>query len=100
LKLRALDIMLDRLTAEQKKEAGVTANVIISLIDRMKREVSSPLPKRYSWFEADTYHTHGRMLSTKERKRVQGGQWFTLRNRFKWSKQSAMIMVLLMQCAT
>jgi hypothetical protein len=60
LKLRALNLMLDRLTAEQKREAGVMANVIISLIDRMKTEVSS-LPMRYSQMETYAYNAHGRI---------------------------------------
>jgi hypothetical protein len=44
----------------QKREAGVTANVLLSLIDRMKGEVS-PLHKRYSQMEAFVYNTHGRI---------------------------------------
>jgi hypothetical protein len=60
LKLRALIDMLDRLQLVQKREAEVTANVQISLIDRLKGEVS-PLPIRYSQFEAYTYHIHGRI---------------------------------------
>jgi tetratricopeptide (TPR) repeat protein len=51
--------MFERLQPVQKREAGVTANVMLSLIDRMRAEVSSPLPKRYSEFEADAYHVHG-----------------------------------------
>jgi hypothetical protein len=58
LKLFALMKMIKRLTAMQKREAGVTANVLLSLIDRMKNEVS-PLPMRYSGFEADAYNVHG-----------------------------------------
>jgi hypothetical protein len=58
LKLRALNNMLERLQPVQKREAGVTANVIISLIERMKGEVS-PLPMRYSQFEADAFTVHG-----------------------------------------
>jgi hypothetical protein len=49
--------MFERLQPVQKTEAGVTANVLLSFIDRM-REVS-PLPERYSQFEAEAYHTHG-----------------------------------------
>jgi hypothetical protein len=60
LKLFALIKMMKRLTAMKKKEAGVTANVLLSLIDRIKNEVS-PLPTRYSKFEAFVYHTHGRI---------------------------------------
>jgi hypothetical protein len=33
---------------------------MLSLIDRMRANVS-PLPKRYSKFEAEAYHTHGRI---------------------------------------
>jgi hypothetical protein len=53
--------MLNRLQPEQKREAGVTANVILSLIDRMKTEVS-PLSRRYSEFEASAYNSHGEMV--------------------------------------
>ena len=36
LKLSAFTSMLDRLQPVQKREAGVTANVLLSMIDRMK----------------------------------------------------------------
>jgi hypothetical protein len=58
LKLCALGSMFERLEPVQKREAGVTANVLLSLIDRMKREVS-PLPDRYSQEEAYAYNTNG-----------------------------------------
>jgi hypothetical protein len=51
VKMRAFLNMLWRLQSVQKREAGVTANVLLSLIDRMKTEVS-PLPMRYSQFQA------------------------------------------------
>jgi hypothetical protein len=60
LKLCALSLMLDRLQPVQKREAGVTANVLLSLIDRMKGD-ASPLPRRYSRFQADAYNVHGRI---------------------------------------
>jgi hypothetical protein len=60
LKLRALVSMFERLQPVQKREAGVTANVMLSLIDRMKGD-ASPLPLRYYEFEADAYNTHGRI---------------------------------------
>jgi hypothetical protein len=60
LKLRALMDMLDRLQPVQKREAGVTANVMISLIDRMKGD-ASPLPIRYSLIESTAYNTHGQI---------------------------------------
>jgi hypothetical protein len=44
----------------QKREAGVTANVLLSLIDRMKGD-ASPLPRHYSEFQADAHHTHCRI---------------------------------------
>jgi len=59
LKLRALNNMLDMLQPVQKREAGVTANVLLSMIDRMK--ANALLLKRYSWFEANAYHVHGRI---------------------------------------
>jgi hypothetical protein len=59
VKLRALDNMLDRLQPVQKIEAGVTANVLLSLIDRMKN-VSS-LTRRYSLLQSNAYGVHGRL---------------------------------------
>ena len=53
----ALMGMLVRLQPVQKREAGVTTDVLISLIDRMKNE--SPLSRRYSEIEAYAYNTHG-----------------------------------------
>jgi hypothetical protein len=44
----------------QKREIGVTANVMLSLIDRLKGEVS-PLPMRYSQMEGDAHGVHGRI---------------------------------------
>jgi hypothetical protein len=58
-KLRALDSILNMLKPVQKREAGVTANVLLSLIDRMKSDASPPVPRRYFQFEADAYNTHG-----------------------------------------
>ena len=58
LKMRALGSMLGRLQPRQKRELGVTADVILSLIDRMKGDVS-PLPERYSEIEANAHNTHG-----------------------------------------
>jgi hypothetical protein len=56
-KLNALDSMFQRLQPVQKIEAGVTANVLLSLIDRMR--AVAPLTKRYSKIEADAYNVHG-----------------------------------------
>jgi hypothetical protein len=61
VKLNALLSMFGRLQPEQKRETGVTANVLLSLIDRLKGEVSSPLPMRYSQMESDAYNLHGRI---------------------------------------
>jgi hypothetical protein len=60
VKLRALMGMLGRLQPRQKREAGVTADVLLSMIDRMKGDVS-PLPMRYSQIEAHAYNTLGRI---------------------------------------
>jgi hypothetical protein len=60
VKLVAFDSMFERLQPEQKRELGVTANVLLCLIDRMKGDVSS-LPMRYSQMEADAYNVHGRI---------------------------------------
>jgi hypothetical protein len=59
-KLAALNNMLGRLQHVQKREAGVTATVLLSLIDRIKTE-ASPLPERYSRYKASVYHTLGRI---------------------------------------
>jgi hypothetical protein len=60
VKLRALILEFRRLQPVQKREAEVTANVLISLIDRLKGEVS-PLPIRYSQFEAFAHGVHGQI---------------------------------------
>jgi tetratricopeptide (TPR) repeat protein len=52
--------MLNKLQPRQKREAGVTANVLLSLIDRMKGD-ASPLPRRYSQMKASAYNVHGRL---------------------------------------
>jgi hypothetical protein len=52
--------MLNRLQPVYQREAGDTANVLLSLIDRMKTE-TSPLPMRYSRCEANAYHVLGRI---------------------------------------
>jgi hypothetical protein len=64
VKLRALNSMLYRLRPVQKAEAGITANVLLSLIDRMKGHVLPlplPLQIRYSQFEANTHAIHGQI---------------------------------------
>jgi hypothetical protein len=60
LKLYSLTKILNRLQPVQKREARVTANVILSLIDRMKTEVSLLL-LRYSQMETYAYNAHGRI---------------------------------------
>jgi hypothetical protein len=60
VKLHALMKMFDRLQPVQKREAGVTANVLLSLIDRMKHD-APPLSKRYSEIGANAYNAHGRI---------------------------------------
>jgi hypothetical protein len=49
--------MLDRLQPVQKREAGITANVLLSMIDRMKND--APLQIRYSEAEAYAHNAHG-----------------------------------------
>jgi hypothetical protein len=61
-KLCALIDMFGRLQPRQKIEAGVAANVMLSLIDRMKAD-APPLSRRYSQFEANTLGFHGRIAS-------------------------------------
>jgi hypothetical protein len=60
VKLYAFDSMFGRLQPRQMMEAGVTGNVLLSLIDRMKGNVS-PLAMRYSQFESTAYSIHGRL---------------------------------------
>jgi hypothetical protein len=91
IKLNALNSMFERLQPVQKKELGVTANVLLSLIDLMKGEVS-PLTRRYSHFEACAYAGLGNVALDEGT----GGRWLTLRNRFKCLKQSVMMRVLRM----
>ena len=78
LKLCAFTSMLGRLQPVQKKEAGITANVLLSLIDRMKTEVS-PLTMWYCILKRLHSTSMVILLSMREQKRVQEGQWFTLR---------------------
>ena len=59
VKLCALMDVFDRVPPVQKREAGVTANVILSFIDRMKND--APLTRRYSKFEANAHGFHGRI---------------------------------------
>jgi predicted RNA-binding protein with TRAM domain len=59
VKLFALMKMFERLQPVQKREARVTANVMLSLIDCMR--VVAPLPMRYSQTEANAYGVHGRI---------------------------------------
>ena len=60
MKLGALKSMYIRAHIVQKIELRVTANVLLSLIDRMKGDAPS-LPRRYSSFAANAYHVHGRI---------------------------------------
>ena len=60
LKLTTFNSMLYRLKPVHQREAGDTANVLLSLIDQMKTE-TSPLPMRYSRCEANAYHVLGRI---------------------------------------
>jgi hypothetical protein len=57
--------MFDKLQSVQKREAGVTATVLLSLIDWIKSE-SPPLHMRYSQFQAFAYSTHGLNEGTQE----------------------------------
>ena len=79
MKLGAFNSMLERLQPVQKREAGVTANVILSLIDRMKED-ASPLPRRYSEMEAFAYNTHGRIAFAEGTDESARRRWLTLRN--------------------
>jgi len=58
--MAALNSMFGILQPRQKREYGVTANVLLSLIDRMKAN-ESPLPMRYSQIKADVHVVHGRI---------------------------------------
>jgi hypothetical protein len=59
LKMHALDSMLERLQPRQKRELRVTANLLLSLIERMKHD--APLSKHYSWVKSSAYNAHGRI---------------------------------------
>jgi hypothetical protein len=76
LKLRALGSMFGRLQPRQKREAGVTVNVLLLLIDRMKND--APLTRRYYRFEAFATTSMVILLSMRGRMRVRGERWFTL----------------------
>ena len=51
--------MFERLQPVQMREYGVTANVLLSLIERIKHD--APLSKRYLWVKAYAYYVHGRI---------------------------------------
>jgi hypothetical protein len=53
--------MFDVLQPVQKRELGVTANVLLSLVDRIMKEISPPLPRRYSQMKAEAYNVNGRI---------------------------------------
>jgi hypothetical protein len=59
-KLIALRSMFGRLQPVQKSELRVTANVILSLIDRMKGD-TPPLPTYFFHFEAEAHDALGRI---------------------------------------
>ena len=59
VKLHTLMHMQEMLQPRQKREAGVTADILLSMIDRMKNE--SPLSKRYSLVKAYAHNAHGRI---------------------------------------
>jgi hypothetical protein len=67
LKLHAFSSLLNRLKPVQKKEAGITANVLLSMIDRMEGEVS-PLTMRYLYFKVGVYHLLGRIALSEKTK--------------------------------
>jgi hypothetical protein len=73
LKLDALCSMFERLQPRQKREYGVTANVLLSLIDRMKVD-ARPLSVRYFQLEADATIPMVGLLLMRGQKRVQGGR--------------------------
>ena len=60
LKLRALMNVFKKLQPVQKEEAGVTADVMLSLIDQMRVD-EPPQTYRYSQMKAHAYHVHGRI---------------------------------------
>ena len=60
LKLCALDNMLERLQPVQKREVGVTADVILALIEWMNGG-ALPLSMRYSQVKASAHGVHGRI---------------------------------------
>jgi hypothetical protein len=76
VKLSAFNSMFGRLQPVQKREAGVTADVLLSLIDRLKNDAS--LTREYSIFAAYAYSVHGRIAlkeGTKESARRAEAQY-------------------------
>jgi len=60
VKVCAFDSILNMLKPVQKREFGVTANVLLSFINRMKGD-ATPLPMRYSQMEGSAYGVLGRI---------------------------------------
>ena len=65
LKLCAPNSMFEHLQPVQKSKLGDTATVMLSLIDWMRGD-ASPLPRRYSQFEAYAHEVHGRIALDEE----------------------------------
>ena len=80
LKLGALCFMLGGLQPVQKREAEVTANVLLSLIERMKLD-ASPLSMRYSQIEAHAYAAHGEIaLNERTEESARRAEGFFVKN--------------------
>ena len=89
-KMMAFALMFDRLQPVQKKEAGVTANVLLLLITRIKND-APPLQTRYYQFEANAYSLHGDIALDEGTVEVQRWQLLTSRSNCSCMKQLAML---------
>jgi hypothetical protein len=81
------------------REAGVTANALLSLIDRMKHDVS-PLSMRYYDFKANVYATLGNIALAEGTEESAGRAVAHFENQLKVNEVTKMLMVLRVQRAT
>lgn len=77
----------------QKREAVITANVLISLIDR-KKIGASQLTMRNSQFEADAYNVQCQIALEKGTEESTERAVISFENQLEVNEQLAMLMVL------
>jgi hypothetical protein len=61
VKMCALMDMIEVLQPEQKNEAKITTNELLSLLEQIKRELSPMPPLLYTQMETHAYNSHGRI---------------------------------------